>query len=133
MRIATVLFLLLAGTSDSQAKKVKGVKSLDDKAWDEIIGGPRPVLVMFYKDNCPNCAHFNVSYRAIGRVFRDEPRVVIANVHLDHTLRLNVPIGSGCVPSCLLHSTSEHPHQSISLSQADRQTERYKRQYGPVC
>ncbi len=73
MRVAVVLFLLLAGTSDSQAKRVKGVKSLDDK-----------------------------------------------DVHLDHTLRLNVPIGSGCVPSCLLHSTSEHPHQGISLSQADR-------------
>jgi hypothetical protein len=88
------LLVLLAGSGDSHAKKVKGVKSLDDKAWDEIIGGPRPVLVMFYKDNCPNCAMFNVSYRAIGRVFRDEPRVVIATVHVGKTSHMNVPIAT---------------------------------------
>jgi hypothetical protein len=57
---------------------------LNESTFDYVIGGPRPVLVKYWKFDCGNCASFDFTFKKVGRVFRSHKQVVIAAVNLGH-------------------------------------------------
>ena len=121
MRVRTFCCVLVASLlASASAKKVKGVKALDEKSWKAIIGGPRPVLVKFWKPDCPNCEVFEPTYKIVGRVFRNESRVVIGAVDVNAiddltTVRACMFLSTrDLICTCALRSNGQNGQRVIS-------------------
>ena len=88
------------------------VIQINEKNFDEIIGGKKPVLLDFYADWCGPC---KMVAPILHEIEEEMPELVIAKINVDDVTDVAIAYGIQSIPTLLVMENGEITNKAVGF------------------